>query len=530
MAVLSKAKLSSKALSDPGILRLHISPLNPQLLPSILPRSVLPLTEGISYHKLETFPERDYGFLELPAVEAEKLRKKLHGSIFKGMKMRIEKARPKKGQVDSEMMNESMDVDSKLEKPKKRKRVEGVILGTELEKGRKVQRGWTKPKGEVERERGKKDKKDRKQKLVPSEYTKGAELLFKTTLPPTVESPKTSKSRQRKTKGKQSRDVLVHEFEHTTKHASFLKEKTLSKDKARASEYVQGKGWVNENGDVVEEVKKNQRSNLSVNAQNITRSLGKVRDSATAPKEVTDRSESSSSERETSIEGFSDDGDKTSSEGNNSDTSGVESVSPLKPSQPLKSPTLTLRISKDVDGVNSEAVKKKPHPLETIFKLPHKPGNVVPLEQSVDESRPFSFFGEADDDIDESSQEVPMTPHSKLDTRTRGWRSAAPTPDTAAIGKFFPRFDPGIDDKDKTESTEEKGGQGGPQATPKPGNSIEDDQDSELDQVLIKNGKGFEERFYERRGETNRLWKRRRREAAKNKRKVDNKKHGQGGF
>ncbi|KAF4436985.1 hypothetical protein FALBO_17425, partial [Fusarium albosuccineum] len=59
---------------------------------------------------------------------------------------------------------------------------------------------------------------------------------------------------KRKKKGK-SHEVTVHEFEKTTKFPSFLKDSVPEGAPKTATEFVEGKGWVDENGDVVETVK-----------------------------------------------------------------------------------------------------------------------------------------------------------------------------------------------------------------------------------------------------------------------------------
>ena len=74
--------------------RLHITPLNPQLLPVVLPPSVLQQSSNISFHTIQTVPDKNYGFVDLPELEAAKIKKKLHGSLLKGFKMRVEEARP----------------------------------------------------------------------------------------------------------------------------------------------------------------------------------------------------------------------------------------------------------------------------------------------------------------------------------------------------------------------------------------------------------------------------------------------------
>jgi hypothetical protein len=82
--------------------RLHITPLKPELLKVYLAPSVLPLAKNISYHIVETFPEKGYGYLELPEVEAKKLKNKLNGLTLKGSKVRIEMAKPEKRKVREE--------------------------------------------------------------------------------------------------------------------------------------------------------------------------------------------------------------------------------------------------------------------------------------------------------------------------------------------------------------------------------------------------------------------------------------------
>ncbi|KAF5004092.1 hypothetical protein FDECE_9407, partial [Fusarium decemcellulare] len=104
--------------SSSDFTRLHISPLDPELLKIVLSASVAPKARNISYHTIETFPERRYGFVELPSMDAEKLKKKLNGAVLKGTKLRVEKARPEErveptGELDKE--------DELKEKKKKKK-------------------------------------------------------------------------------------------------------------------------------------------------------------------------------------------------------------------------------------------------------------------------------------------------------------------------------------------------------------------------------------------------------------------------
>src|SRR5271170_3536799 len=87
---------------DSKYTRLHITPLNPTLLPSILPPAVLTAARNISYHSLQTFPEKEFGFVDLPSMEARKIKKKLNGSILKGTKVKIEEARSSKQEARNE--------------------------------------------------------------------------------------------------------------------------------------------------------------------------------------------------------------------------------------------------------------------------------------------------------------------------------------------------------------------------------------------------------------------------------------------
>lgn len=76
--------------------RLHITPLNPDLLPIILGPSLLKSAANISFNTIPTFPENNYGYIDLPVMDAERVKKKVNGAILKGKKIKIEEARPNK--------------------------------------------------------------------------------------------------------------------------------------------------------------------------------------------------------------------------------------------------------------------------------------------------------------------------------------------------------------------------------------------------------------------------------------------------
>lgn len=231
----------------PDYTRLHITPLTPALLSTFLPPSVLPIARNISYHSIETFPERAYGFVELPSMEASKLQKKLNGSILKGTKIRIEAARPQKLPVPDDDPEPEKPKKERTKKSKKRKRDDETIPAAEIGE-RSVKRGWTTPSSKSDKKGDKKDKK------AKSKYTEGKECLFKTVVPPNKTELKDGKKKRKNT-----REEIVHEFAKTTKHASFLRGSKIDGKSKTAREFVEGKGWVDEDGNLIEEVTRRQK-------------------------------------------------------------------------------------------------------------------------------------------------------------------------------------------------------------------------------------------------------------------------------
>ena len=67
--------------------RLHITPFNESLVDRYIPASLKDQASNISFHTVETAPERGFGYVDLPAVEAQKLKKKLNGMTLKGTKV-----------------------------------------------------------------------------------------------------------------------------------------------------------------------------------------------------------------------------------------------------------------------------------------------------------------------------------------------------------------------------------------------------------------------------------------------------------
>ena len=531
--------------------RLHITPLNPQLLPVVLPPPVLQLSSNISFHIIQTFPDKNYGYVDLPELVATKLRKKLHGSLLKGFKMRVEEARPKKkfgedgeSKEPGLMTSETMDKRSKSTKA----REEGVIRGHELH-DRKVKRGWTEPaSSEAKPSKRRKDKPDKKSKPKPSSLTGNAECLFKTMLPPNKIPSDNARIKKRK-RGESSRQVIVHEFANTTKHANFLRDDSDTKSKKRTSEYVEGKGWVDEDGNVVEAGPKSRRTKSKRDGNNDPQLEKPIKAPSrrssrldppsvliTTPEQRSAKSEPAGLNDETSSSGT-----PSSTSGSDDDDRFPESA----PSPPRESKSRSgkqKRKSTNVattgaDGVEVGSVERLSitrssaspppaqnldptstpvsngiHPLEALFKRPNKAASRTQKKPALEVSTSFNLLDPDADENGSSGVLIPQTPYTQQDIRQRRQRSAAPTPDTAAPGKTFGDFWEG--NSDISAGDEDTETEGAPKV--------------EVDEAAAKKKRDhpqseFQKRFWEQRGETNRGWKRKRREATKEKRHNANK-------
>ncbi|RAL63255.1 hypothetical protein DID88_004332 [Monilinia fructigena] len=280
--------------------RLHITPLNPNLLTTIIPPSILPNAKNVSYHTIETFPDKAYGFVDLPSMDAEKLKRKLHGSILKGSKIRIETARPAKDLSPVEEPEEAPKRQRERKDPsKKRKRGEETIPAAVIG-NRKVKRGWTTTAADINK--AKRESKEIKN-VVKSKYTTNEECLFKTILPPNVAAhTKATSGEKSSRRSKKGRGTIVHEFAKSTKYATFLRSSGEGQSGKTAVEFVDGKGWVDEDGNVVEEVVKRVRKNQE--AQKVEKSIleGAINEDKISGSEQSDSSEDQSSFDESDFE------------------------------------------------------------------------------------------------------------------------------------------------------------------------------------------------------------------------------------
>ncbi|KAL3438601.1 hypothetical protein BDV09DRAFT_159214 [Aspergillus tetrazonus] len=529
--------------------RLHITPLNPELIPSVLPASIRSLASDISFHNIPTFPENNYGYVTLPKMEAEKLKKKLNGSILKGRKFKVEPARPQKRQAEEgdEQNLTSTDNPSPTVRSKKRKAEENVISGYELPSDRKVKRGWTESSTDKterrKKEKRSKDKQEKKAKTqLKSKYTEKPECLFRTKVPPNKSALAEEKSKKQSKKKKTSPESVVHEFAQTVTHPTFLR----SEDGGNAltCTFEEGKGWVDESGNLKEpaseRVRKHQyrpgqtaghkekpkkikvesapetdsaktssshnaevKETESIESEDWTSSSGSSSESDITNSESDDTASSSSSES-----GESGDVEQSSSR-NEQQQAATHVSSEEEPEGSAKSGALP-------EGKSTEATSQQGstevHPLEALFKKPAD-------QQKLDTEPPvqFSFFGQGDADSDADFEEelssniAPLTPFTKRDLLDRGLRSAAPTPDTSQVSKIINWN------------------------TPKNSSSAVGEDYSFADSPMPKSGSAateesdFSKWFWENRGDNNRAWKKRRRDAAKEQRQRENRRKGMKG-
>jgi len=526
--------------SSAAYTRLHVTPLDADLIKVVLSSALLPRARNISYHTIETFPDKRYGFLELPTEDADKLRKKLHGSILKGVKVRVEPAKPSdeptplgEAAMAKNKAEKSRTIDSaSASKPKKRKR-DAELEGVVLEEGRKVKRGWTetaeeakekdkkvrKDKKDKKEKRDKKEKKEEKdskkekqeKKRTKSKYTDHPECLVKTILPPNaVETTDADSHGKKKKKGK-SREVVIHEFERTAKFPTFLKSTTTTNQQPAQLEFVEGKGWVDEEGNVVETVK--SRRPATTTTAKKTEKHKKPEASKSASEDDSEDEESDDSDSSQAAEGSSP--KRALKEGAESPEESL--LSPKSDSARPKSSGSTKSLSIRIPPTTPK--ESKVHPLEALFKPAQAGGSTSPGD-----SKPFTFFGNADseqedDDPDRTiTSQVPMTPFTRQEFESRGIRSAAPTPDTAHPGRRFIPWEQGEDDiaededEDNMDTVKKDGGD----------EDLSDGEDQPTNQGTEAPTSDFQKFFWENRGDLNRSWKKRRKQAGKEKRYREN--------
>ncbi|ELR04237.1 hypothetical protein VC83_00290 [Pseudogymnoascus destructans] len=545
MAPISDKKAGPEAGVDEGYSRLHITPFNASLMAAIVPPSLAPKARNISFHTLQAFPEKEYGFVDLPTEEAGKIKRKLMGALLRGKKIAIEEARGEKawGEVIDGGKGAQEEGRKKKEKSsKKRKRHEEPMKGAEV-LDRQIKRGWTDPKAtkKAAKENRMKEGKDKKKEREKSKYTTEAECLFRTTLPPTIAAALPAKGIEgvvvdkERRKRNAEKDVTLHEFAKTEKFATFLRQKSAGGNVKVAVEFVEGKGWVDENGEVVEGESKKSNHNDDV-LKKIAKE-NKVRLPRAKPVEKSESEEGSAEEdADTSMQDAVAEVSDTSSSGSSSedeenDASEPESENeaeaqssnapdqPAKPAAPSipQSHGLTISIPPP-PGLKSKETASI-HPLEALYGRRDQGANA----SEAPASSSFTFFGDGNNsDVDEDDEVddfvAPMTPFTTQEFSSRGQRSAAPTPDTAhPMRKHFswPAEEEDEGDFNTSDSPTRKAGGSG-EVDP----SAQEETDPNQD---------FQKWFYENRGETNRAWKKRQKEVKKEVRQRENRRRGNQG-
>ncbi|KAF3926927.1 hypothetical protein ABW20_dc0106468 [Dactylellina cionopaga] len=539
----SKVVSSAAQTSATDPVRLHITPLTAESAKAIVPAKHLATA---SFHAIDTFPERSYGFVTVPRADAETLRRKYNGTVFRGVKMSVEEARPSKMATPSSDSEESAK--SKREKsPRsdKSKREDGVLPGFEIPEGRQVKRGWTK---DINQKGG-------KSKIKALNTT--SECLFKTILPPVIASElkKTEfgeeKPSKKKAKGKTVKDqVVVHEFKHSTKFPSFLKMNSLPTDSTgKSAEFVDGTGWVNEAGEVIEGAPAKRRR-LSVDEETSSNeaqespsseegdkinneqemmdapthesasSEASVSDSSSATSESESGSENESvdsetnasesaaeengSDTESSNEASSGVSESSSSDSDSSSDSESEPNTEKEPAEPTSSKSTPL----------SEPIPKKVSSnfanLTNIFK--------PKLLLKTESTSQFKFFegdlsNEDDETEEENQDEEAASKQTKLKAKTGAGSGMA---SWAGTKKTFDN-----DDGDEEEEEEEVVKDAAPEKSNKVKRKRAESEDEDETEGSLSVDQVWEKVFFENRGDWNRQWKRKKREVLKTKRKKE---------
>ncbi|OHE91302.1 hypothetical protein CORC01_13417 [Colletotrichum orchidophilum] len=565
--------------------RLHITPFDQDLLKVVIPSAILRSARNISFHTIETFPDKRFGFVDVPEADAEKIKKRLNGAVLKGSKMRIDKARPAEDYMpvaESEETGKKRKKSSKEKEERKRqKRDENVLEGVEL-RDRKVKRGWTVPEEakirekKSKKEKGeKKEKKDKtKKREERSKYTDREECLLKTKLPakqlPAAADPEDEPDRKKRRK--KAKEVVIHEFEKTTKFPTFLKAAKPAPTENLTTEFVEGKGWVDTQGNLIESAKTRRTATAPAPESKSSKPLKKAK-APTPPPPVDDDTTSSSgtsSDEDTSSDESSDeeaeqvnvtekvkatesvkaapvtpakqtpkaqaadDDDTSSSDSSSSDDDSSDSDEERAETTKVSVPAIVdspLSAIKAADATRprsaasnvSLTIKIPPstpaqvHPLEALYKRPKQDGNAA--AGPAKEAEPFSFFGSGGDDIEEdedvaASSQMPMTPFTAQDVEWRNVRSAAPTPDTAHPNHTKPFWaigNEGEEEEDEDEETREE-----IEATLNAERNADPEGSSGP-------GGDFQKWFWENRRDLNQSWMKRRKSAAKERRHRDNK-------
>ena len=535
--------------SSKSSVRLHITPFTPELYQTLISGKSREFVSGVSFHQIKTFPESAYGYISLPDKEAQRL-KRLNGAVFKGKKLHIAIARPEKWRLVDNMdtvTGENHRRSSKRQRAKSSRR-ENVISGFELPKDRHIKRGWAVPATNGNRPNTGK----RKANLTSSEAVDTSEILFRASFPSNKLPIKPKNDEADKKRKRPTGKITVGKSNNRRK----LQSRLPITDKGMVSQYIDGQGWVDGDQELVEAHIKKQRTEESSISPTQDPTIGSAGDTNDAGQSSVSSKESIMSLNETSPVQASrlSNGDVVKEE-----TPSHSSIPPVNENTLIgrRSSLATKNFDKvqrqrqvsfalceedqtakayaTANEVSMIEAEKEVHPLEKIFK-PSKSIDKGPILAPIQTS--FSFFDGNNED-DKQTHESLQTPFTIQDRRRRQIRSPAPTPDTAAI----PRKASWPWAENMTKAGENKK----PGTAPLDGhrekgeNGDENDDEDENEEVKasslpeqkdeeavnhvkkVKSESDFAKWFWENRGENNRAWRRRRREAMKTERQRQNK-------
>ncbi|KAG0634482.1 hypothetical protein HOY80DRAFT_986203 [Tuber brumale] len=522
-----------------GIVRLHITPLTPETTHSLLPPKVLAdkaVIASMSFHIIPSFPEKSYGYLNCERDVADGIKKKLNGSLFRGVKVRVEDARPDafvpggapgggvEGKKEKRKRAKEEDDGDGKKKAKKNKE-KGVFDGIEL-RDRRVQRGWSRPPTIATPMKG----DSKRDCLFRSSAATSTPIVSAST------TVSTGKSKRKKTGG------TIKEFTHNTKFPQFLKGTSLGKDiSATTAAFDESLGWLNSSGIVIEPAPISSAPPVIKHTPLAPPTV--ITTTSLPPSTTTYRSHSPSS---------------STSAPSTTDSEPESETSPITPNTPPSAtPSTATKRSKVPTPALQITIPRAVHPLEALYK----PTIATPYSSTISPTNTSFRFGfnlggsgDVNEDEDEdmlSGDEQP--PAHMVSTPPNRYRSAAPTPDTA-IGhrKFFPP------DEDEVPDLSGGGGRLFVPSTPRvigsismgsgeterrgsmnveapllgahedskflaalsiwgriPNSRTLDAVDGEGERESVELVERWKETFYKNRGEWNRDWKRRRREGRK---------------
>ena len=398
--------------------------------------------------------------------------------------------------------------------------------------------------------------------------------MFRTQVPPNkdvCEADTDAKSNKNKKKKVQAGATEVKEFGKTEPIPTFTRESNTTNNSRKYAKFEDEKGWVDEEGKVVEEVKESGRASKRGKKTGI-RSKKEEKSAATAPPvgpdvSVNGNKEVQANEKESptpqialdatsTVDETANDADGASnpSPSNNDASSTLEtlfkrpnSASKSKSKRPEPIKTFSFFDNATEDATTADGAKQTPDPDDPMPGAPPTSNPLVHQDSGPLRKKPTRLS---------ALQIPPQTPFTRRDLDARGLRSAAPTPDTAAIGKRMRM--PWLQGRSQTRSLSreadgsrsmsreaEASGESGKKrmkqesleadgvlqgvqeededededAGPVPPEG-EEQEDADGEKGAQKEQTEFEKQFYAQRGELNRSWKAQRREAKKQGKKV----------